>query len=643
MIFNNFLRIFAFLLLSISGTLSANPLNETSQRLMQMLDYVGVDYPPTVQQGEVIDTFEYKEMQEFSGEILNLIISMPQNDAQAGLLIDADHIKQLIESRVPGDEVTSQTRLLKAALIDAYMISVAPLQIPSMENLQAVYDTNCTSCHGTLGYGDGPMGVGMQPEPGDFHDDVRQYNRSIYDLYNTISLGVPGTPMPSFKNLTEDQRWALAFKIGGYSSSDAQRENGKHLWQQNSLYQNRFQSLADLTGMSFATVEELAKHGGDKGSDGLDVLAYLRSQPDVLDVTDNVAIDTSIEKISLTVEYLTAGDRKAAHKMALSAYLDGFELAEASLLIVNKILKSQIEKEMILFRQLVKTADVDEVKRQADVVIDLLVQAKNAIDESSMSPAAAFAGSFIILLREGVEAILVLAAIMAALIKTGRREATKYIHIGWLGAVMLGLLTWWLADNLITISGASREITEGVAALFAAIILIYVGFWLHNASHSKRWKQFVEHKVDNAMEGSTLWVLALVAFLAVYREMFETVLFYQAMWVQIEPSAHQGFISGILAAVCLLVVLAFVIFRAGTRLPIKLFFQVNAVLLFLLAVVFSGQGIAALQEAGLIDIYTIDFPRVEFLGMYPTAQGLGLQLFVLVLGVGLLIYQKKSA
>jgi len=635
------LRFSVIALLCVSSNLWANTFAETSQRLMQMLDYVGVDYPPTIHQGEMIDAVEYEEMQEFSGEILNLIRLLPEKSTKASLLVSGQQIKNLIESRADGEAVTRLTQSVKASLIDVYDLNVAPKKIPSTENIQAIYDSNCTSCHGTMGYGDGPLSIGMEPAPGNFHDDVRQRNRSVYDLYNTISLGVKGTPMPSFNNLTEEQRWALAFRIGSYSSSAVQRENGKNLWQQG-VMQERFKTLGDLTSASFAHAAEFADHSGNAAQDGIDVLAFLRSQPEELNITDNFAIDNSIEKLSLSVELLAAGERKAAHKEALSAYLDGFELAEGSLGIVNRILKSRIEKEMILFRQLVKTADLDEVEQQRDVIVDLLVQAKNEISESSMSPAAAFAGSFIILLREGVEAILVLAAIMAALIKTGRREAMKYIHFGWSGAVVLGLITWWLADNLITISGASREITEGVAALLAAIILIYVGFWLHNASHSKRWKQFVEHKIDNAMEGSTLWALAIISFLAVYREMFETVLFYQAMWVQLETSSHQGFLTGIFAAVALLFVLAILIFRVGTKLPIKLFFQVNAVLLFLLAVVFSGQGIAALQEAGLVDILTIDFPTISFLGMHPTVQGLSLQLFVLVLGSGLLIYQKKS-
>jgi high-affinity iron transporter len=231
---------------------------------------------------------------------------------------------------------------------------------------------------------------------------------------------------------------------------------------------------------------------------------------------------------------------------------------------------------------------------------------------------------------------------MAALIKTGRREAMKYIHIGWISAVVLGVITWWVADNLIQVSGASREVTEGFAALLAAAILVYVGFWLHNASHSKRWKKFVEHKVDSAMESGTLWVLATVAFIAVYREMFETVLFYQAMWVQIDSGSERSFLLGIMAAIAVLVVISVLIYKVGVRLPIRQFFQINAVLLFLLAVIFTGQGIAALQEAGIVSASLLNFPRIELLGVYPTAQSLGLQLLVLILGAGLLMYQKKA-
>ncbi len=616
-------------------------LNDPSQRLLQMLDYVGVDYPPTVAQGQVVDPVEYAEMQEFSGEIVNLLNKMPQREGKRIMLANAADVRDGINQRVDGNQISRLTQALKQALISNYGIVVGPKKAPDMAAVQTLFESNCSSCHGAMGYGDGPLAQGMEPSPGDFHDMGRQYTRSIYDIYNTITLGVPETPMTSFAHLSDEQRWALALMVSRFSATAEKIAEGKSLWQQGML-RTQFKDLPNLTGTSYAMAEEWAQIEGKSGQQGSAVLAYLRTNPQQLEVSDHAALDTSIAMLATSLELARKGDRKGAHSAALSAYLDGFELAEPSLVVVDKQLKLAIEKEMISFREAAKKGSVEQLAEIQDRLIVLLNEAKDTLSTTGMSKGAAFFGSFIILLREGVEAILVLAAIMAALIKTGRREAMKYIHFGWISAVLLGIVTWWVADNLIQVSGASRELTEGFAALFAAAILVYVGFWLHNASHSRRWKQFVEHKVGNAMEGGTLWVLATVAFLAVYREMFETVLFYQAMWVQIETGSEQSFLLGIVAALALLVVLSLLIYKAGVKLPIRQFFQVNAILLFLLAVVFTGQGIAALQEAGMVNMSLLNFPRIEVLGVYPTAQSLGLQLLVLMLGAGLLMYQKKA-
>ena len=634
-----FLRPFTFLIAVLFFMAPAVSLANPSQRLVQMLDYIGVDYPPTIVNGEIVNEIEYTEMQEFSGELRNLIMAMPESADKQTLVEEAERIRSGIANRIIGTEITILTQQLKTDLIATYKISVGPKKSPDLSDAQVLYESECSSCHGVLGYGDGPLASAQEIPPSDFHDMERQYTRSIFDLYNTISLGVDGTPMKGFDKLSDEQRWALAIMVSRFSGKQEQREAGKLLWQQGYL-RDYFKSLPNLTGMSYVKAEEL---GDDIKVDGQAVLAYLRSDPSILDVSDHAALDTSIAMLAVSLEHARAGDHKAAYKAALSAYLDGFELAEPSLVIIDKTLKLKVEKEMIAFREFSKEGDVAQLERVQVTLVDLLNESKNVISSTQMSPAAAFTGSFVILLREGVEAILVLAAIMAALIKTGRREAVKYIHAGWVSAVVLGVITWWVAENLISISGASREVTEGAAALFAAAILVYVGFWLHSASNSKQWKKFIEHKIDNAMENSTLWVLGTVSFVAVYREMFETVLFYQAMWVQIDSKSSQhGFLLGVLAALALLIVLAFVVMRVGTRLPIKQFFQINAVLLFLLAVIFAGQGIAAFQEAGMIASSMISFPRVEMLGIYPTLQSLGLQLFVLLLGAGLLSYQRKN-
>ncbi len=639
--FSRLLTLITVLLMFCWPPVSQAAAEDPSQRLLQMLDYVGVDYPPTVENGEVVDPVEYAEMEEFSGEIINQLRRMPDHEGKRILLANAAQIRSGISQRVYGEEIRHLTQALKEALISDYNIVVGPKKAPDMTGVQALYESNCASCHGLMGYGDGPMAKGMEPPPGNFHDMSRQHSRSIYDLYNTISLGVPDTPMASYEHLSDDQRWALAILISRYSVTEEQLAKGKVYWQQGVLH-NYFNELSNLTGTSYAMAEELSQIEGNTREQGSAVLAYLRSKPEELEISDHAALDASIAMLATSLEFARKGDRKAAHSAALSAYLDGFELVEPSLVVVDKQLKLDIEEQMIRFREAAKKGSVEQLDELQQNLVVLLNEAKQTLSTTGMSKGAAFFGAFIILLREGVEAILVLAAIMAALIKTGRHDAMKYIHFGWISAVVLGIATWWVADNLIQISGASRELTEGFAALFAAVILVYVGFWLHNASHSQRWKKFVAHKVDNAMEGGTLWVLATVAFLAVYREMFETVLFYQAMWVQVEAGSEHSFILGISAALAFLVLISVLVYKAGVRLPIKQFFQVNAVLLFLLAVVFTGQGISALQEAGIVSSSLLDFPRIEVLGVYPTAQGLGLQLLVLILGAGLLMYQKKA-
>lgn len=637
-----FLQITVLSALFISGGAWAEaPGSDPAPRLLQMLDYVGVDYGPTVELGRVVNEVEYAEMLEFSGEIVNLIAAMPPLENRSSLQQAAQQIFVAVQQGADGSVVTARTAQLKAALIKAYGIVVAPQQLPAMAAVPALFAENCASCHGGEGLGDGPLAQGMTPAPSNFHDINRQQSRSVHDLYNTISLGVPGTPMVAFTQLSDEQRWGLALMVSRFSATANQRQKGSLLWQQGQLHAD-FKTLADLTSTSYTHAGELGLAAGLTEHDGEAVLSYLRAAPEVLVVSDHVALDTSIAKLSQSLEFARAGDRRAAHSAALSAYLDGFELAEPSVVVLDKPLKLKIEKVMIEFRELSRSGDIAALEAKQIEAVNLLDDAKRLLGSASMTAEAAFTGSFIILLREGVEAILVLAAIMAALIKTGRRDAMKYIHAGWIGAIALGILTWWVAENLISISGASRELTEGVAALVAALILIYVGFWLHNASHSKRWKQFVEQKISNAMEGRTLWMLALVSFIAVYREMFETVLFYQAMWVQVDAGAEHGFLFGIAAAIALLVVLSLLVYRLGVRLPIRQFFQVNAILLFLLAVIFAGQGVARLQEIGMVNASHFSFPRIEMLGIYPTTQTLGLQLLVLLIGAGLMVYQRRS-
>jgi len=185
-------------------------------------------------------------------------------------------------------------------------------------------------------------------------------------------------------------------------------------------------------------------------------------------------------------------------------------------------------------------------------------------------------------------------------------------------------------------------VTEGVTALVSAGLLLYVGFWLHGKASAVRWNQFIRNQMTTAIGRGALFSIALVSFLAVYREVFETVLFYQALWLQAEGNGQTAVVAGFAVGFTALVVVAWVIARMSVRLPLGAFFAASSVLLAVMAIVFAGQGIAALQEAGKLAASRINFPSIPLLGIYPNLQGLALQLALLTIIVIGFAYMRGS-
>jgi high-affinity iron transporter len=181
-----------------------------------------------------------------------------------------------------------------------------------------------------------------------------------------------------------------------------------------------------------------------------------------------------------------------------------------------------------------------------------------------------------------------------------------------------------------------------VTALVAAAILLYVGFWMHEKAYADRWRTFLHGRLQEALSARTMWALALISFLAVYREAFETVLFYQALWVQAAP-AYAPMLGGLFSAVVALAILGWLIFRGSIRLPLGLFFGSTSLLLALLAVVFVGRGIAALQEAGTLAANPVNIPSIPALGLYPSIQGLVLQALLVLVIASVFAYTRHRA
>jgi high-affinity iron transporter len=601
--------------------------------IVHMLGYIGVDYPGTVVQGKVVVAAEYAEQREFAGRVLAQLNTLPDAAEKAELLKQGAELVRLIDAKAGGDQVVMLTDRMRDQLLRAYNVTVTPHQAPDLARGAKLYEAQCAGCHGAQGHGDGPLAKNLHPVPADFHARVRQEQRSVYALFNAITLGVPGTAMQGYaQKLKEDDRWALAFHVANYLASDEARRAGAALWN-SGKFQAQFVGLRSVTSLSPQQAAAL-------GADGPKVLAWLRSQPQLLTSKESPLV-FSKRLLEESLARYREGKFELAYELAVTAYLEGFELAEVGLSAVAPTLKVVLERVMYAYRNLIKSrAPEGQLVLALAHIEALLNEAQTALGNTGLAPGVAYSSSLVILLREGLEAILLLAVVVAFLIKTGRRDALKYIHIGWLTALLLGVATWAAAAYVVDISGASRELTEGITALIAAAILLYVGFWLHNKLQAQRWKTFIETKVQGALDNGALWSITLVAFIAVYREVFETVLFYQTLWLQAGSGGQHMVLMGFLSAAAALVVLAWLIFKFSVRLPLRWFFAVNSVLLYLLAVVFAGKGVAALQEAGVVPVHSVNFPTVDVLGVYPNLQALGLQ-GLLVLAAVVFVYMSR--
>ena len=358
-------------------------------------------------------------------------------------------------------------------------------------------------------------------------------------------------------------------------------------------------------------------------------MAYLRRHPEAVIEQAPASLSLVRQKLAASLDAARKGDRRAAKELALSAYLDGFEPVEPTLGARDATLLARIEGAMGEYRAAVDHgAAPDDLANRALVLNSLFDDAEAALAPGASSSASTFLGAFTILLREGLEALLIIVAMIAFLRKAERSEVLPYVHGGWAGALAAGLLTWAIATYAIGVSGASRELTEGLGSLFAAVVLLSVGIWMHGKAQADQWQRYIREKMTHALSGRSAWFLFGLAFVVVYREVFETILFYAALWTQGNGGA---LLAGAGVAVAVLGVIAWAMLRYSRQLPIAKFFAYSSWLMAGLTVVLAGKGVSALQEAGIIDIAPItDGPRLSMLGVFPTWQPIVAQLLMVV-------------
>ena len=607
-------RFLARLMLPLLALCSFNLLADTVEgapQALHLLDYIGADYPKTVQAGKVVDKAEYQEQLEFIKALQGLIAAMPTKPEKAGLEQGVSTLRNAIAARQDGTDVTRQARQLGAKLAVTYEVSQAPIITPDPTRGAPLYAQHCSVCHGDAGAGDGPAGVGLTPPPANLRDAARLDHLSLYAIYSTLGLGVEGTDMPAFADQLDDrQRWDLATYIASFSADPAAAKSDKTY------------NIADLARQTPAEVQVA------EGPQAAATFRVQRAQPPQVKRGPAQLLDYTAATLDKSIAAYRASDHDQAYDLSVAAYLEGFELVESSLDNVDANVRKDTEKSLMAYRQSLQDGlPVAQVQQRLDAAKAKLKESAGLLGSDGLSWSLSYISGLLILLREGLEAILVLAAILAFLRNTGQQSAVRSVNVGWGLALLAGLATWALAAYVIDVSGSQRELLEGATALFAAVMVLWLGVWMHDRRHAAAWQDYIK---SSLVGGGGRFGFATLAFFSVYRELFEVILFYETLWLQAGPAGHDAVLAGGATALVMLMGLAWVILRGSAKLPLSLFFSINAGLLCALSVVFAGHGVKALQEAGIFGTRPVPFFDFDWLGIHADAYSLSAQAVAII-------------
>ena len=586
------------------------------------------EYALGVENGRVVLAPEVEEATLFLTEARRTAAALPDAERDPAVA-QLDSVLALVHQTAPPESVTTRVRRLTEGLSQRLGIDLEeiPARAPELARGAEVYRQQCASCHGAIGGGDGPGAVGLDPAPANLADAAALRDASPLDFYRRITLGVAGTAMPAFEtSLSTDDRWAAAVYStllrlpaprGGVAPALA--------------------AFPTTARMSDAELLAALGAGDEPGEMDLAKLAAIRATgADAPDADDLAPVFATVRaRVDSAVALARAGHADVAHSAALDAYL-AFEEIERPLRGADAGLAGELEGSFAALRGAVKGAEPAQLDGVRAELLAGLERAERRLGDE-MSPLAVFVQSLVLLLREGLEAILIVGALMTFLVKAGRPERRRDIHLGVGLALAASLFIAVLVETVFHLSPASQELLEGVTMLTATGVLFYVSYWLLTKIEVAKWMGFVKGQVESAVSSGSVFTLAAAAFLAVFREGVETVLFYKALFIAggtIMPA-----IAGMVVGAIILSIVYVAVNRWGVRLPLRPFFAVTSAFLYYMAFVFAGKGIAELQGGGYVGTTIVDWaPRFPLLGIYPTVESLAVQGILLGLAAAALVW-----
>ena len=387
---------------------------------------------------------------------------------------------------------------------------------------------------------------------------------------------------------------------------------------------------------------------------------YAANDEEVLDSWTGIVKKMEVH-LNNAYDLYTQGKSKEAYDEVNVAYFRFYEskgMEKITMGYLSGARKTTVENAFYEYRRNVYSdKDSEMVKAHKDKLIAMLyhdaAELDGTLDESGSETAntaqsavvATFISCFVLVLREGLEAILVIAAIIAYLVKTGKKKYILSVYVGALGGILVSILLAFLFGAVAGAqSGIAQEVFEGIGMFVAVIVLFYVSNWMLSKSETEAWERYIHKKVEASVSTGNKWVLIFAAFIAVAREGAELILFFQGVPVHGTSGRNAMILAIVLSAVVLIAV--FLVFRFLTvRLPLKPFFLVTSILMYAMCFSFTGKGVSELQAAGVVNKTVIPWMgfEMDFLGIYATYESLIPQIIVLAVIITMsVVYAKKN-
>ncbi|HEV8254159.1 MAG TPA: FTR1 family protein [Vicinamibacteria bacterium] len=596
-----------------------------AQRLVALLDYVRGDYPMAVGNGVVLRQSEYDEQLRFAAEARRIASELLGTVAlDEPLLAAIGELEARVKARASAEAVAQACTTARDEAVARFNLRTTPTERPSLARAATLYTQNCAVCHSERGDGRTERALLLNPPPASFKDPTRLQGLTPYRVYNALTFGVPGTAMATFDALTPAERWSLAFYV--LRLGHAGEPVGAPV----------AMPLADLAVRSDHEILETLR--AEEHPAPAAALAYLRTEAAFLEPPAGVGIDRTRALVRSALREFRAGRPREAERLVLDAYLQGYEPLEPRLRVRDPEGTAQTEAAFHALRASLARRSAFDVEARGRALEGRLQSLSGT--RRTVLP---FVSALLIYVREGIEAALVVGALLAGVRRLGRPEASRYIHAGWLLALPCGVLTWFVSERVIALAAHHRELVEAVIALLAAAVLFSMSFWLISKVESRRWMDFLRRQLEERLTERSLLVLSGLAFLAVYREAAETVLFTQALLLEAESDRTQvwaGAAAGLLAVAAVAVLMA----RTVVRLPLRPFFAVSGVLLCLLAISLAGAGVYELVSAGYLPPRPVAFPEIPWMGIHPDLTALLVQLAIaaVVAGGGVVTARRRA-